>query len=595
MAKIYRIIPTCLVVISCWLMISCVRSTTASSSTANGIQSQEAGTKKLSIVAKLKEYNHLPVGERIALYHQLKKDAPDTYDFANETELTLYGYSFLWENKTPDALAIFDLLIAEFPQSANAYDSMGEAYLQARDSAQALFYYSKSLEMNPDNYNAEHVIQKIKFPHIKPLTTREKFVEVHTQNEYRDDLDQLGARLMAVHPHPFKFITKEAFLKNIDDKKLLITDKTTYAEFAWHCHAIIASLGCSHTGASNMPNDYHLLSIMPVEQSFPLAVRWINNRLFIVDPMNNVDQVKAQEEIERINGVPVATLLSDIYNHIPAQAHIPTYKAHYFNTYFAALIPYALSLPTTFDIVVKGTAPAIRLHAAQAWATALYDPSHHACGEELCLEIVDGKTAVLTIASFNYYEWDRYPQFKSFLDSSMAIIHNKKIQHLIIDVRHNRGGSQYPSIYLLQHLMDNPFIYYSQAEFEGKSDKMYGEELIYPLENRFKGNVYFLIDGNGNSTTGHFMSLVKAHGLGTIIGEELGSNQFCTAGQTLCRLKNTKLVVSIANNTHVSTATQLPDNKGILPDIYVTQSIEEYLNNKDVVKERALRLIKEKN
>jgi C-terminal processing protease CtpA/Prc len=173
----------------------------------------------------------------------------------------------------------------------------------------------------------------------------------------------------------------------------------------------------------------------------------------------------------------------------------------------------------------------------------------------------------------------------------MHIINNKKINNLIIDVRYNRGGSQYPSIYLLQYLMDKPFNYYLKAEFEGKTDKIYGEEVIYPLENRFKGKVYFLMDGNGNSTTGHFMSLVKAHNLGTIIGEELGSNQFCTAGQTLVRLKNTKLVISVANNTHVSTATKLPDEKGILPDYYVSQSIDDYLNKVDAIKNYTLKLI----
>jgi hypothetical protein len=121
---------------------------------------------------------------------------------------------------------------------------------------------------------------------------------------------------------------------------------------------------------------------------------------------------------------------------------------------------------------------------------------------------------------------------------------------------------------------------------------MYGEELIEPLSNRFKGKVYFLIDGNGRSTTGHFMSLVKVHNLGTIIGEELGSNQFCTAGQTLFRLSNTKLVVSSANNTHVSTATELPDEIGILPDFFVTQSIDDYLNKVDAVKNFTLNIIR---
>jgi tetratricopeptide (TPR) repeat protein len=105
-----------------------------STTSVNQTQTNEVSTKKLSIVAKLKENAQLPIEERIALYHQLKEENPALYDFGNETELTLYGYSFLWENNLTDAIAIFELIISEFPNSANAYDSMGEAYLQAKDS-----------------------------------------------------------------------------------------------------------------------------------------------------------------------------------------------------------------------------------------------------------------------------------------------------------------------------------------------------------------------------------------------------------------------------------------------------------------------------
>ena len=563
-----------------------------SATSVSQIQTNEVNTKKPSIVAKLKENSQLPVEERIALYHKLKEENPTLYDFGNETELTLYGYSFLWENNLIDAIPIFELVISEFPNSANAYDSMGEAYLQAKDSIKSLQYYEKSLLMNPDNFYAEDVIQKIKFPNIKPLTAQEKFSKVYSKKDYFEDLDQLGQKLLAIHPHALKFITKDQFLKNIESKKSLITEKTTYGEFAWHCNAIIASIGCSHTASSTMQNDYHEFSMLPLENSFPLQVRWVNKQLLVVNPMNNSDKVKVKDEILSINGIETAKLISDISEHIVAQANIQTYKNHHFNTYFAALIPYALGLPDTFEIVVKENNGSIKLHKAKEMATELYDPSINSCSNDLCLEILGGKTAVLTISSFNYYEWNNYPVFKSFLDSSMKVIENKKIENLIIDVRYNRGGSQYPSIYLLQHLMDKPFTYYSKAEFEGKTDKMYGEEIFYPLENRFKGKVYFLIDGNGNSTTGHFMSLVKAYNLGTIIGEELGSNQFCTAGQTLCRLNNTKLVISVANNTHISTATKLPDETGILPDFFVTQSIDDYLNKVDVVKNYTLELIR---
>lgn len=587
MTSLYAI---CLTILSCNLLSAC-GITSISTTSINQLQPGNVDTKKLSIVEKLKENSHLPIKERIALYHKLKGENLALYDFGNETELTLYGYSFLWENKLTDAIGIFALVVSEFPNSANAYDSMGEAYLQAKDSAKALQYYEKSLRMNPDNFHAEDVIELIKFPEKKPLAPLEKFSKVYAENDYKADLEQLGQKLLAVHPHALKFITKDQFWKNIESKKSLITEKTTYAEFAWHCNAIIASIGCSHTTSSTMQNDYHEFSILPLENSFPLKVRWVNTQLFVVDPMNNADRVKVKDEILSINGVETAKIISDIYEHIAAQANIQTFKTQHFNTYFAALIPYSLGLPNNFEIVVKANTGSIKLYKAQKMATELYDPSVNSCLKDLCLEIIDGKTAVLTISSFNYYEWNNYPVFKAFIDSSMNVINNKKIKNLIIDVRYNRGGSQYPSIYLLQHLMDKSFTYYSKAEFEGKSGIMYGEENVFPLENRFKGKVYFLIDGNGNSTTGHFMSLVKAHNLGTIIGEELGSNQFCTAGQTLCRLNNTKLVISVANNTHISAATKLPDEKGIIPDYFVTQSIDEYLNKVDAVKNYTLKLI----
>jgi C-terminal processing protease CtpA/Prc len=579
-------------IISSFYLFSACGTKPLSTTSVNQLQQSGLKTKKLSIVEKLKENTQLPIADRIALYYKLKKEDAELYDFANETELTLYGYSFLWDNNLTDALAIFKLIIAEFPNSANAYDSLGEAYLQAKDSSNALQNYEKAFQMNPDNFLAEDIIQQIKFPNSKPLTAKEKFSKIYSKNDYIADLQQLGQKLLAVHPHALKFITKEQFWKNIEAKKALITEKTTYPEFAWHCNAIIASIGCSHTASSTMQNDFHEFAILPLEKTFPLQIRLINKQLFVVNPMNNVDKVKLKDEILSINGIETARLISDIYEHIAAQANIQTSKNQYFNTYFASLIPYALGLPTTFEIVVKGNNGAIKLHKAKKMARELYDASENSCLKNLCLENIDGKTAVLTISSFNYYEWNDYPVFKSFIDSSMNVINHKKIKNLIIDVRYNGGGSQYPSIYLLQHLMNKPFTYYAKAEFEGKTDKIYGEEIINPLENRFKEKVYFLIDGNGHSTTGHFMSLVKAHNLGTIIGEELGSNQFCTAGQLLYRLNHTKMVVSIANNTHTSTATKLPDDKGIIPDYFVTQSIDEYLNKVDVVKNYTLKLIR---
>ena len=73
-------------------------------------------------------------------------------------------------------------------------------------------------------------------------------------------------------------------------------------------------------------------------------------------------------------------------------------------------------------------------------------------------------------------------------------------------------------------------------------------------------------------------------------GEEFGSNQFCTAGQTMLRLKNTRLEFYVANTTSSVQVESLPDDRGILPDFHVNQDIDDYLNKVDTVLNFALDL-----
>lgn len=530
----------------------------------------------------------MPVGERVAMYHQLKKENAGLYDFENENELTMYGYSMLWEDKVAEAIEIFKLIAQQFPNSANAYDSLGEAYLKNGDKALSLANYEKSLAMNPDNFNAEDQIERIKHPERPIEKLSDKFLKVFTVKEYRDDLDQLGKTLLKVHPNALKFISEKDFWKGIEQKKSLITDGTTFAEFAWHCSEIIASIHCSHT---EMGRFFIENEMLPPSLKFPLLTRLVDGKLYVVDSLGN-GQINTKDEVLSINGVAVPQLLADIYPHITAQGFIQTTKRHVFNMWSLVLIPYALGFPETYSVKLKGKDAPVVLKKAGGEIRPRSNPIYR-CTDGLCLEFLDDqKTAIMSITTFNYYPFNNLDVFKTFVDKSMAEINGKGIKNLIIDVRWNGGGSQMASIHLLRYLVKKPFVYYSRAEFEGKTGKIEGEEEFAPFENRYKGKLYFMMDGLGNSTTGHFMSLVKVLNLGTIVGEELGSNQFCSAGQEVCRLKHTKLEYYVADNTHESSAISLPDETGILPDHYVTQSIDDYLKKIDTVKEFTINLAK---
>ena len=175
--------------------------------------STNADTEKRSISAELKANGHLPIEAQVALYLKLKEENPTAYNFDNEDELTMYGYGFLWNNQTDEALEIFKLIASQFPNSSNAYDSLGEAYMKKGNMELSLKNYEKSLAMNPDNFNAEDQIERIKFPNKTPITPQEKFVKVYSVEDYKADLDQLGHKLIEINPNALKFISKEDFYK----------------------------------------------------------------------------------------------------------------------------------------------------------------------------------------------------------------------------------------------------------------------------------------------------------------------------------------------------------------------------------------------
>jgi tetratricopeptide (TPR) repeat protein len=72
------------------------------------------------------------------------------------------GYQLLGINRVQDAIEIFKLNVKEYPDAFNPYDSLGEGYMIAGEKEQAMKYYKKSLELNPDNTNAVTMIERIK-------------------------------------------------------------------------------------------------------------------------------------------------------------------------------------------------------------------------------------------------------------------------------------------------------------------------------------------------------------------------------------------------------------------------------------------------
>ena len=86
---------------------------------------------------------------------------PDEVLF-NEEVLNWLGYHFLyWWGREEEAIAVFALNVVVHPESANAHDSLGEAYAVLGDREQAIASYRRSLEINPDNTNAAQMLERL--------------------------------------------------------------------------------------------------------------------------------------------------------------------------------------------------------------------------------------------------------------------------------------------------------------------------------------------------------------------------------------------------------------------------------------------------
>ena len=82
--------------------------------------------------------------------------------YLGEFEVNQVGYLFLSKNANEEAIEVFEFNVKQHPRSANAHDSLAEAYLKSGNKAQAIKHYEQSLRLNPKNENAKKILAEVK-------------------------------------------------------------------------------------------------------------------------------------------------------------------------------------------------------------------------------------------------------------------------------------------------------------------------------------------------------------------------------------------------------------------------------------------------
>jgi tetratricopeptide (TPR) repeat protein len=134
----------------------------------NGIKDGYLTSKRNQIILKanfgFSEFNDLTKDKGYTsleeTYDSLKSIYPELE--LPEFKLNYLGLQLLYNKETTEkSIRVFEFATQIYPNSANLFDSLGEAYLYKGDTSNAVLNYRKSLELNPENENAELLIKRL--------------------------------------------------------------------------------------------------------------------------------------------------------------------------------------------------------------------------------------------------------------------------------------------------------------------------------------------------------------------------------------------------------------------------------------------------
>src|SRR5262249_23622431 len=81
----------------------------------------------------------------LQIFQDARKKDPNAFPFP-EPEVTALGYQRLQEGNAKEAIDVFALNVAAYPNSANVYDSIADAYAAAGQNDRAREYAQKAID-----------------------------------------------------------------------------------------------------------------------------------------------------------------------------------------------------------------------------------------------------------------------------------------------------------------------------------------------------------------------------------------------------------------------------------------------------------------
>ncbi len=471
--------------------------------------------------------------------------------------------------------------------------------------------------------------------------------QTYSVAQIREDFTLMCKALLESHPGIYRYTSPDTIRWAFDKAEQQLTHAMTEREFRRTVNPIFSYIRCGHTDIyPSAAYSRYVKKNKPKE--FPLSVFWADNKLRITQNRSKDSTLVAGSEITRIDGRPAAKVMKEMWDLIPSDGYNQTFKVSIANSNFGSFYRYLYGNDSTLTLTIRdslGKSQSLKLSfTPQPKPSKKNAPKPVSAPKpntvptttplprikapkvdkrrSLTLSSRDSTVAILDINTF------RDGGHRRFYRRSFKTIQQKKIQHLVIDLRANGGGRSDASVNLMSYLLDSNYVVYDTIDaVRGRPsfNRYYGGKMLRyaarnfwskriskdRIRNRsaakvlrpnkkygFKGKVYLLTNGGSFSAAAIFPSIIQHYNSEAVtIGRETGGGQYgCNAFiSPYVTLPNTRAKVRIPMFKIVLHLPGHDKGRGVMPDIPVEYTFQDVVKMKDLDIEKVYDLVKMKN
>lgn len=395
--------------------------------------------------------------------------------------------------------------------------------------------------------------------------------------DLKEDIDLWFDWIHATHPD-ISYTVKDidGFYSNIIQIKDSITTPIQVLDFWKRISPLNSQLSDGHTFVgyinSAIVEDY----VAKGGVLFPFEVVFNKNKVVIQSQLGGEPSGYEGYPILEINKIPIDTITSSLLSRINGDSE--THRKALLQTKFAIFYMLMYGEQEMFSIKIqKGQKQKTISINGLSTLPKLYKEDTFEGNFDF--KILDNSNAVLTIKSF---WWDNKDRYFAFMDAAFTSLEEKKVSHLIIDIRENGGGDDvFWMEGILKYIADKPYRWGSDykkkiiAKFRDSGEVIgtikTGEiDTLIPVNkdtpNSFDGSVSVLIGPYTYSSSILFANTVQDYKFGQLVGEPTGGKSGQTGSIQFFKMPNSGLL-AVSPRFYLERPNGGKSNTPVTPDI----------------------------